>query len=261
MNSGGVSSGGASSGSVNSGGVDGAGGAPITVLVVDDDFRVNGIHAAYTRRVEGFEVVGQAHTAADALRLAAELAPDLVLMDQYLPDGNGLDVVRDLLAAPDPPDVLVITAARDIASVRGAMKLGAVGYLVKPFGFPVFAQRLAAYRDLRARVEAFERDAEADQVEVDALFGAARPRLARSAEAAPSAESLPKGHSAPTFALVQSVLMEAKRDLSAAEVAQLTGISRPTAQRYLALLVKQGVARLDLRYGATGRPEHRYRPA
>jgi len=237
------------------------GAVPITVLVVDDDFRVNAIHAAYTRRVDGFEVVGQAHTAADALRMAAELAPDLVLMDQYLPDGNGLDVVRDLLAAPEPPDVLVITAARDIGSVRGAMKLGAVGYLVKPFGFPVFAQRLAAYRDLRARVEAFERDAEADQVEVDALFGAARPGPARAGEALRSAESLPKGHSAPTFALVQSVLMEAQRDVSAAEVAQLTGISRPTAQRYLALLVKQGVARLDLRYGATGRPEHRYRPA
>ncbi|HEU5334099.1 MAG TPA: response regulator [Actinocrinis sp.] len=237
------------------------GAVPITVLVVDDDFRVNQIHTAYTRRVEGFEVVGQARTAAEALRMAEELAPDLVLMDQYLPDGNGLDVVRDLLAASEPPDVLVITAARDIGSVRGAMKLGAVGYLVKPFGFPVFAQRLAAYRDLRARVEAFERDAEADQVEVDALFGAARPGLTRGGNAAHNAQSLPKGHSAPTFALVQSVLIEAKRDVSAAEVAQLTGISRPTAQRYLALLVKQGVARLDLRYGATGRPEHRYRPA
>jgi response regulator of citrate/malate metabolism len=255
-----VAGSGVGEGGVAAGGGAGGGG-PITVLVVDDDFRVNGIHAAYTRRVEGFEVVGQAHTAADALRLAAELAPDLVLMDQYLPDGNGLDVVRDLVAAPAPPDVLVITAARDIGSVRGAMKLGAVGYLVKPFGFPVFAQRLAAYRDLRARVEAFERDAEADQVEVDALFGAARPGPARPAEAASNVESLPKGHSAPTFALVQSVLIDAKRDLSATEVAQLTGISRPTAQRYLALLVKQGVARLDLRYGATGRPEHRYRPA
>jgi response regulator of citrate/malate metabolism len=234
---------------------------PIRVLVVDDDFRVNGIHAAYAGRVEGFEVVGQAHTAADALRMTAQLGPDLVLMDQYLPDGNGLDVVRDLLAAQDPPDVLVITAARDIGSVRGAMKLGAVGYLVKPFGFPVFAQRLAAYRDLRARVEAFEQDAEADQVDVDALFGAALPGGSRPPESQPGPESLPKGHSAPTFALVQSVLMEARRDLSAAEVAQLTGVSRPTAQRYLALLVKQGVARLDLRYGATGRPEHRYRPA
>lgn len=225
----------------------------IRVLVVDDDFRVSGIHAAYAGRIEGFEVVGQAHSAADALRAADALGPDLVLMDQYLPDGRGLDVVRELMAGSDPPDVLVITAARDIGSVRTAMRLGAVGYLVKPFGFPVFAQRLRAYRDLRERVEAFEADAEADQQEVDALFGAARPGGVRV-----GGEVLPKGHSAPTFALVRAALSQGRRDLSAAEVAALTGVSRPTAQRYLALLVKQGVARLELKYGATGRPEHRY---
>lgn len=222
----------------------------IRVLVVDDDFRVSGIHAAFVAKLSGFRVVGQAHTAADALRATTESQPDLVLMDIYLPDGNGIDVVRDLLNAAQPPDVFMITAARDIASVRAAMKLGAVGYLVKPFGFSAFAARLEAYRDLRDRVEAYADDAEADQSQVDALF--------RVSGGSDMPSRLPKGHSAPTLDLVRGALQDSGSDMSAAQVAEKTGVSRPTAQRYLVLLVKQGVAKLELRYGATGRPEHRY---
>jgi response regulator of citrate/malate metabolism len=86
---------------------------------------------------------------------------------------------------------------------------------------------------------------------VDALFGLLRPSAALPQP--------PKGHSAPTLALVRDALREATGDLSAAEVAALTGISRPTAQRYLSYLVERGIVRLNLRYGVTGRPEHRYR--
>src|SRR5581483_339082 len=107
----------------------------IRVLIVDDDFRVAGIHAAYVERTEGFVVVGQAHTSADATRMAGELRPDLVLMDLYLPDGNGLDVVRALREDTQPPDVIVISAARELHVVRAAMQLGAVHYVVKPFGY------------------------------------------------------------------------------------------------------------------------------
>jgi response regulator of citrate/malate metabolism len=147
----------------------------------------------------------------------------------------------------------MITADRDIASVRSAMKLGAVGYLVKPFGSAALADRLAAYRELQHRVDALGPAAETDQADVDALFRAARPA---------GLPALPaKGHSAPTLALVRDAVRGARRDLSAAEVAELTGVSRATAQRYLSYLVREGLVRLELRYGLTGRPEHRYRTA
>jgi response regulator of citrate/malate metabolism len=226
----------------------------IRVLVVDDDFRVSRIHSAYTNKVAGFEVIGQAFTAAEALRLTSELKPDLVLLDQFLPDRNGLDVVRDLLAHPDAPDIFVITAARDIGSVRTAMKLGAVGYLVKPFHFADFERRLLAYLDLRDRVESFE-EKEADQNVVDNLFGTTQPTTKQGG----GTLTLPKGHSTATFELVRATLLAAATDISAAELAEQAGISRPTAQRYLALLVQQGVASLELNYGTSGRPEHRYR--
>jgi response regulator of citrate/malate metabolism len=227
----------------------------IRTLVVDDDFRVSAIHAAYVSRVPDFAVVGQATTVDAAIEAVGTLRPDLLLLDVYLPDGSGLDLLRRLAAqqAEVRPDALMITAARDVASVRAAMQLGATGYLVKPFGFAALQERLAGYRELREKVAALDPAAETGQEEVDALFSVGRPSPLPAVPA--------KGHSAPTLALVLGTLHGAGRDLSAAQVAEQTGISRATAQRYLSYLVREGRVRLELRYGTTGRPEHRYRPA
>jgi response regulator of citrate/malate metabolism len=226
----------------------------IGVLVADDDFHVAKIHTAYVERLPGFAVLGRAHSAAEALTAVGTLQPDLVLLDLYLPDGNGLDVIRRLLDGARRPDIVVITAARDVASVRTAMQLGAVHYLVKPFGFGVLRERLVAYQGLRERLTTLNEGAHADQAEVDALYG-----LLRGPAALPV--SLPKGHSAPTLERVRDAVRSAREDVSAAEVATAVGISRPTAQRYLTYLARHGVVRLRLRYGTTGRPEHRYSAA
>ncbi|MBW8804812.1 MAG: response regulator [Catenulisporales bacterium] len=225
----------------------------VRVLVVDDDYRVAKIHAAYVDRTAGFTVCGQAHSAEQALTAIEELRPDLVLMDVYLPDGDGLGVVRTLLEARrggadrPHPDFVVITAARDVSTVRTAMQLGAVHYLVKPFGYPAMAEKLSSYLDLRRRIETLD---DADQSDVDELFGLLRT---------PGLPAQPgKGHSAPTLELVRNAVRAAGGDISAAEVAERVGISRPTAQRYLSYLTRHGVVRLQLRYGTTGRPEHRY---
>jgi response regulator of citrate/malate metabolism len=224
---------------------------PIRTLVVDDDYRVAAVHAAYVAKVDGFEVVGQAHTAAEAEQAVAELAPDLVLMDVYLPDGDGLSVVRGLIDRATHPDVIVITAARDVTTVRTAMQLGAVHYLMKPFGFAALSERLQAYRRLRQRVAGLPD--EADQTDVDELFGILHGRGVAGHRPA-------KGHSAPTLELVREAVRGADDAVSAAEVAQGIGISRATAQRYLNYLERHGLVRLQLRYGTTGRPEHRYAP-
>jgi response regulator of citrate/malate metabolism len=227
----------------------------ISILIVDDDYRVANIHAAYVNRIPGFEVVGQAHTIADAESAVADLQPDLVLLDLYLPDGNGLDLMSRLLERHTAdqghyPGFVVITAARDVESVRTAMQFGAVHYLVKPFGFKALQERLLAFEALQKRLTGLGEAA--DQAEVDALYGLLRGP-------APLPSDPPKGHSAPTLALVRDAVVSADRDLSAAEIAEMVGISRPTAHRYLMYLVKHGVVQLHLKYGVTGRPEHRYR--
>ncbi|ALV38170.1 response regulator [Streptomyces sp. CdTB01] len=227
----------------------------IRTLVVDDDFRVGQIHGDYVRRVAGFGVVGEAASVAEALVAVRALRPDLLLLDIFLPDGSGLDILRRLSQdqGGTRPDALMITADHDISSVRAAMKLGAIGYLVKPFGAADLAERLHAYRQLRDRVDALSRASTADQADVDALFSAARP---------PAVPRVPaKGHSAPTLSAIHQALRTAQRPLSAAEAAEVTGVSRATAQRYLSYLVKEGTVRLELRYGTNGRPEHRYRIA
>lgn len=221
----------------------------IRVLVVDDDYRVAHAHALSVTRVQGFSVVGEAHTGAEALDLVTSAAPDLMLLDMYLPDFTGLELVRQIAASGDRvPDFLLVTAARDIESVRTAMQLGAFYYLVKPFGFAALREQLEAYR---AWVESLDRAPEADQNVVDELYSL-RGTAPRRATAAQNLQ--------PTMARVLEIVAAAPAPIGAAEVAEILGASRPTAQRYLAGLVKKQLLDLDLTYGSTGRPEHRYLP-
>ncbi|WP_078628290.1 response regulator [Streptomyces sp. NRRL F-2664] len=220
---------------------------PIHVLVVDDDMRVARINAAYVAKVPGFRVAAQAHSAAQALDFLSAHPVDLVLLDHYLPDENGLDLVRRLRQRGHHTDVIMVTAARDLATVQAAMRLGALQYLVKPFTFAGLRARLEAYGSLRRTLET---GGEAEQAEVDRIFGA----LA----GAGAVNELPKGHSPTTAKLVRQALRAAEGPLSTQQIADRAGISRQTAQRYLKLLERSGRVSLALRYGETGRPEHRY---
>ena len=222
----------------------------IRTLVVDDDFRVAELHAAFVERASGFEVVGRAHTSRQALEAAATLAPHLVLLDLYLPDLPGLDLLARFRALGPAPDVIVVTAARDVGTVRAAMRNGALHYLVKPFDARRLVEQLDAYRRWQADIA---RLAEASQDDVDRLYG----RIGAS-PATPAGSS---GHSRadePTAQLVLEALRAAAEPLTANEVATAVGVSRPTAQRYLALLHELGHVDRQLRYGTAGRPSHRY---
>lgn len=217
------------------------------VLVVDDDFRVAALHRAFVERVSGFEVVAESHIGSHALATAEEHHPDLVLLDLYLPDLSGLEVLKALgRIAGRPIDVMVITAARDVASVAESVRSGALYYLVKPFAPSVLMERLEAYAAMRRKLDAL---GEASQDKVDEIYTTLRTSAERS---------LPKGQSRETLGVIVETLRGATEELSAEEVAARSGVSRATAQRYLSHLARMGRIELVLRYG-TGRPEHRYR--
>ena len=219
----------------------------IRTLIVDDDYRVADLHCAYVERVQGFEVAGQAHTGAAALESVDQLRPDLVLLDIYLPDISGLEVLQRLREDDHPPvDVVAVTAAREVNSLRSAMRGGVVHYLIKPFLFPTFEEKLLSYA---AAHERMTRIGKAEQGDVDRIFGALRSA---------SNEPLPKGLSDATLDLIVQVLGRSQSGLAAAAVADTAGVSRVTARRYLDHLCQLGRAQVTMRYGAPGRPEHRY---
>ncbi|MEU1078870.1 response regulator [Streptomyces sp. NPDC005908] len=228
---------------------DGEGAADtIAVLVVDDDFRVARVHRAYVERVDGFRVVGVAGSGEQAVAAVDELRPGLVLLDLYLPDVFGLDVIPRLRAAGHDCDVMVISAAREAEAVRGAVRHGVVDYLLKPFDFADLRGRLERYAVQRGRM----RDTVVrGQADVD--------RVLAGTATMPVSPVPPKGMSAETAGLIERTLREADGSLSASECAELTGVSRVSARRYLEYFHSVGVAEVSLRYGATGRPERRYR--
>ncbi|GAA2237448.1 response regulator [Promicromonospora sukumoe] len=234
-------------------------------LVVEDDPVVATVHRGFVESHPRFVVVGEARTGSDALRLASALRPDLVLLDLHLPDIGGLDVLQRLRMLPGPPvDVVATTAVRELDSVRQAMAGGVVAYLVKPFTSAALRARLDEVWQRREDVRRAQDTL--DQDEVDQLL--AGPR---------AADRLPKGLSGRSRDLVREALARlcgavassgsgvggpgAARDASAAEVAEVVGMSRVSARRYLEHLVAEGYAQVAPRYGATGRPENRYRPA
>ncbi|MGW8376247.1 response regulator [Streptomyces sp. ODS28] len=235
---------------------------PVRVLVVDDDFMVARLHSTLVERVDGFEVAGRAHSGAEALSLFHELKPDLVLLDIYLPDIPGLDVLRGLRggeAPDDGPDVLVVTAARDAETVRGAQRGGAVQYIIKPFEPQLLQERLRGYAERRRELAALSA---AGQDDVDRLFTGSPSPAAAGPVAGGAAKPLPKGLTEQTAGLVRGTLEShaGGEGLSASECAEHSGLSRVSARRYLEHFVATGTARVTLRYGTTGRPERRYHP-
>ena len=225
----------------------------LRVLVVEDEPIAADAHVAYVGRVPGFTHAGTAHDGASALRLAGELAAagtpvDLVLLDMNLPDLHGLDVGRRLRAAGHAVDIIAITAVRELPIVRQAISVGVVQYLIKPFTFAAFAERLEHYRHYYETLNASS--GTASQSAVDEALAALR---------APVARPLPKGLSSETLESVRQYLRSRGMAVSAAELTEAVGVSRVTARRYLEHLADAGELIRSARYGTPGRPEKEYR--
>nr|WP_228507139.1 response regulator [Frigoribacterium sp. VKM Ac-2530] len=232
---------------------------PVRVLVVDDEPLTAEAHGAYVTRLDGFELVGVVHDGRSALDRLRQPGIDLVLLDLTLPDIHGIQLCRALRAAGSTVDVVAITAVRDVAVVKSAVSLGIVQYLIKPFGFATFADRLTGYLAFRRGLD--QGEGQVTQTEVDASLATLRTT---------AAPSLAKGIAPETLAAVVDALRTASGTdaderlaaggaLSAGEVAAAVAVSRVTARRYLEHLADAGQVDRVPRYGAPGRPEHEYR--
>ncbi len=221
----------------------------IRVLIVEDDLRISELHRRFTEKIDGFEVVGVANALDDAGEMAEILAPDLVLLDLFFPEGNGMELLRRLRAGALPTDVILITAAREMATLQEALRGGVFDYIIKPVFFPRFQEALVKYRDYHQRLRS---GGILEQRDVDRLL---RSPLTQGTEEG----ALPKGIDPLTLGKVRQVFEGGVGETcNAEEVAERVGVSRSTARRYLEFLVGEGFLAADLIYGVVGRPERRY---
>ena len=233
----------------------------VRVLVVDDEPLTAEAHGAYVTRLDGFELVGVVHDGRSALDRLRQPGVDLVLLDLTLPDIHGIQLCRALRTAGSTVDVVAVTAVRDVSVVKSAVSLGIVQYLIKPFGFATFAERLAGYLAFRRGLD--QGEGQVTQTEVDASLATLRTT---------ASPPLAKGIAPETLAAVVEALRAASPTdvdddqgqprggaLSAGEVAAAVAVSRVTARRYLEHLADAGQVDRVPRYGAPGRPEHEYR--
>lgn len=223
----------------------------IEVLIVEDDTRIADIHRRFIEKIPGFKVVGSAHTGAEAKDWISALKPDLILLDVYLPDMMGTELMSFVLMESPDSDIIFITAASEVQVVKQAFRGGVVDYILKPLTFDRFQESLLSYEEKRKTLSS------SGSLEEDLIHS-----LWNQQKTANLVETLytPKGIDRTTMEKVLQHLKEQSNGITAEKLGLESGVSRSTARRYLEFLVSERKASAELIYGTIGRPERRYFP-
>ena len=222
----------------------------LRVLIIDDDIRIAEIHRRYVEKTQGFEVVGIANNLEDAQSQLDVLEPDLLLLDIFFPEGNGLEFLKKARMNNQQADVIPITAAKEVHLFNEALHGGVFDYILKPVVFTRFQATLERYKQTKNQLSNID---QLNQSEVDIAL-----QTVRSGDLREFSE-LPKGIDILTLEKVQNVFSSLQGSgLTSEEVASQIGASRTTVRRYLEYLVSQIILDVDVSYGGVGRPERRY---
>jgi two-component system, CitB family, response regulator len=225
----------------------------IEVLIVEDDLRIAEIQKRFIEQIDGFQTVGIAASYVEAKSYIDILQPDLLLLDVYFPDMNGLDLLKESKLQNKQMDVIMVTATKEIHKVQEAISIGVFDYIIKPVIFERFKQSLLRYKEYYNKLlELHDENIHVTQQQVDKLL---RKDVERPAT---EKDFLPKGIDPLTLEKVLEVLSKVKSGLTAEYVAKEIGVSRTTARRYLEHLMSEEKIDADLAYGTVGRPERVY---
>ncbi len=223
----------------------------INVLIVDDDAMVAELNKCYLEQVDGFHCLACVSTLqqAQALLTGPDHHIDLVLLDIYMQQDNGLDLLPTIRAFSEQTDVIIISSASDVPTVKKAMKYGVMDYLIKPFQFARFEQALAGYRQERTLLD---RNGHVEQAEVDSLL--------RHTGATTGHRRLPKGLTAVTLRTIcEWIEQHQQQEFSTDTLANEIKISRVSCRKYLIYLAEAGTLHTSIFYGSAGRPAYQYR--
>ncbi len=223
----------------------------IEVLIIEDNLKVAKAHQLYVEKVPGFTVTGVVNLLADAPQMLKALEPDLILLDVYFPDGNGIEFLDRLRSKHANCDVILITAAKEINLLHNALRGGVFDYMIKPVFFERFKEALGNYRQHWEKLNKLD---DMSQEEVDQFFQHSLQSSTSNKET-----NLPKGIDPLTLEKIIATFDQCPdKGISAEEVGQIIGASRTTARKYLEYLISSGFLKIDLEYGTIGRPERRY---
>lgn len=211
-----------------------------TVVIVEDDPMITELNRRYAERDGRFTVTQTFSQPRRALDWLRHNPADLVILDFYMPQMNGLELLRAIRSAGVEADVIMITAANDAATVEALTRLGVVDYLVKPFAYERFCAALDAFCRRRSAMRG-----SLDQSALDNLLHTAPPGPA----------TLPKGMQPQTQERVLACMRAAPdRAYTCEEIAVAAGLSVVTVRRYMGYLAQQGQVTGDMNYGTGGRP-------
>ncbi|MFJ7735826.1 response regulator [Lysinibacillus sp. NPDC097287] len=229
----------------------------IHVLLIEDDPMVREVNRQFIERIEGFKLVGYAGNGIEGLERVKELKPDLVFMDIFMPEQDGMVTLGKIREEQLVVDVIAVTAANDMPTIQRILHLGVYDYIMKPFTFERIEQTLKNYQAFKAKLKGMQ---DLTQQDLDHLMQKRMPELQTSPVTTQKIEieELPKGFNRATLDKVLAYIEESNEAVSAEEVATYIGTARVTARRYLDFLEKQSMLKVDIQYGSVGRPVHRY---
>lgn len=222
----------------------------IKTVIVEDDLMVASINSQFAKRNPNIQIVATFHNGKDALEYLKSSDADLVLLDLYMPDCTGLEVLSELRSIGSEIDVIMITAANDAEHINEALQLGIVDYLIKPFQYDRFAQALDKYL---VRKKAIESGVSFTQEEIDRLVNASSPA------ASTKKAELQKGVQQKTLDKIRVCLSAHPGNyLPCEQIASETGLSRVTIRRYMNFLIEENEVTSMIDYSTGGRPSILY---
>lgn len=226
----------------------------IKILLIEDDPMVREVNRQFIERIEGYQIVGTAANGVIGFQKIKELKPDVILMDIFMPEQDGLETLRQIRGEMVNVDVISVTAANDMPTIQNILHLGVYDYIMKPFTFERMQQTLENYRQYKKKTQSVEG---ITQQELDALIR--KGLVEEKVEAMPDLElELPKGFNRSTLDKVLAYLKKSQNGASADEVAASIGVARVTARRYLDFMEKRQLIKVDVQYGGVGRPVNQY---
>lgn len=222
----------------------------LSTLIVDDDFMIAKLHGNFVDSQKGYKLAGTAHSFYEAIECMDKVQPDLILLDIYLPDRSGIELLHTIRTQNRRCDVIVITAAKELEIVENGFRFGIIDFLIKPFDLTQLQASLNKYIKFKCRLSV---SSQIDQETVDDL------KKLRISESGPAVN--PKGIDTRTLEKIKNCMMNAKSSLSADQIAKLAGVSLSTTRTYLSHLVEERVLIEEQKYGTVGRPLRLYRSA